>query len=92
MHAQSDVQPISLHTGHVFPGTIFIFWGTHWLLGFIRHYFDVLKHGQAYTSKVTYRFLWLPERWPLESCVKLVLPAINMLLEVWMAHGWNGYK
>ena len=68
--------------GHVFPGTIFLFWGCHWLLGFVRHYFECIQHARPYRSKTTFRFLWLPERWPLESCVKLLLPGMNMLLEV----------
>jgi len=78
--------------GHVFPGTIFIFWGCHWLLGFIRHYFECQQHSRPYVSKTCYRFLWCPERWPLEAYVKFLMPIINILLEVWLAHGWDGYK
>lgn len=93
---QTNKPTIFSSAGHVFPGTIFIFWGSHWLLGFIRHYFECLKHAQTYNSKVSYRFLWLPERWPLESCVKLVLPGINMLLEVCQVYveilSWCIYK
>ncbi len=76
-------------------GTIFIFWGTHWLLGFVRHYFECLRDQQPYVSKTCYRFLWCPERWPMEACVKFLLPIINILLEVWLAHigkGDTGYK
>ncbi len=41
--------------GHVFPGTLFIVWASHWLLGFVRHYFECIRHRIPYRSKACYR-------------------------------------
>ncbi|GAX83462.1 hypothetical protein CEUSTIGMA_g10887.t1 [Chlamydomonas eustigma] len=79
--------------GHVFPGSLFVFWASHWLLGFVRQYFECQRQGRPYTSKTCYRFLWFPESWPLEAITKFLMPIVNMLLEVWLAHiGLEGYK
>lgn len=77
--------------GHIFPAIIFITWASHWTLGFVRHYFECLAKNQPYHSKTTFRFLWFPERWPLEALVKFFLPMLNILLELWLAHA-DGFK
>ncbi|GAX80041.1 hypothetical protein CEUSTIGMA_g7480.t1 [Chlamydomonas eustigma] len=77
--------------GHVFPGTLFILWASHWLLGFVRHYHEGLQQGLPYVSKAYYRVLWFPERWPMEPIVKASLPALNIMLELWLAHP-GGYR
>jgi hypothetical protein len=77
--------------GHVFPGTLFILWASHWLLGFVRHYHEGLQGGLPFVSKSCHRVLWFPERWPIEPTVKAALPALNIVLELWLAHP-GGYR
>jgi hypothetical protein len=58
----------------------------HWLLGFIRHYFECQARREPYRSLTCFRVLWLPENWPVEACAKLVLPGIAALAELWLGH------
>jgi len=77
--------------GHVFPGTLFIIWSAHWLLSFVRQYYEQLLNSEPYTSRTCFRVLWFPKHWPLESAIKVSLPPLCMLLELWLAHK-GGYR
>lgn len=72
-------------------GTLFIFWASHWLLGYVRHYYEGQKRGEQFRSKTCYRFLWFPEAWPMEAVVKAAFPLVAILLELWLAHP-GGYR
>ena len=75
--------------GHVFPGSIFIIWGLHWLVGTYWRYLVASKAGRAFRSKTTEGLLpFLPQlkafnkKYPLESVLKAVGGFLLFLLQV----------
>jgi hypothetical protein len=76
--------------GHVFPGCIFLFWSTHWLVAWARKAHESRFRGEPYQSTATLKLLGLVP-WPLEAWVKTVLPPFYILLELWLAHE-GGYR
>ena len=68
--------------GHVLPGTFFLLWSTHWMLGTFRLYFESKQAGQPFKSHACYRMLWFPRHWPLEQLCKLLLPIFGVIAEV----------
>ena len=57
-------------------------WAMHWLMGFLRMYFDsCTEDGEhCYRSQSFYRFLWLSSDrcWPIESIAKATFPFLTM--------------
>lgn len=79
--------------GHVFPGIIFLFWSTHWLMAWVRKAHECrIRNGVVYQATATLRpFGLLPERWRLEAFIKTFFPPFYILLELWLAHE-GGYR
>ena len=84
---------MTMHAWHMHAGALMIFWAAHWLLGFVRSFYEAQARGQPFRSQSCYRFLWFPERWPMEAVVKATLPFIAIFLELYWLHStyrWAG--
>ena len=84
--------------GHIVPGLFFAVWGTWWLFALFDTYLNAMalsSHRSSststlqFTSKPWYRVffgpLWL-RRMPLEPMLKVILPFIGILGELWIGH------
>lgn len=65
--------------GHVFPGSIFLVWGVHWMLGTFWRFVAATRSGKAFHSRTTEGLLpFVPgikafnRKVPLESILKAV--------------------
>lgn len=74
--------------GHVFPGTVFVIWGLHWMLSIYRTY---LNRPDSYRAKTWHKLILLDKDWPIEALAKFFFPPIAMLAELYLAHqgGWR---
>ncbi|GAB4813862.1 hypothetical protein N2152v2_000908 [Parachlorella kessleri] len=75
--------------GHVVPGTFFIVWGTWWMVAGFQFYLVSLANKQSFKSRSWYRWPWAPrviQQLPLEPIVKVVLPSLGILGELWAGH------
>lgn len=84
--------------GHIVPGLFFAIWGTWWLIALFDTYLTAMamathrssspSAGQ-FSSKPWYRVffgpLWL-RRMPLEPLLKVFLPGMGILGELWLGH------
>ncbi|KAG1661571.1 hypothetical protein FOA52_009571 [Chlamydomonas sp. UWO 241] len=70
--------------GHVWPATIFLLWGLHWLQGLVVQYYRGAQRGELYVARSYYQLWIIPEM--LESWLKFLLPWFCMLLELYLGH------
>ncbi|PNH03069.1 Iron-sulfur assembly protein IscA, chloroplastic [Tetrabaena socialis] len=74
--------------GHVFPGSIFIFWATHWFISASWRHITATRAGRAYRTQSTEQLLpMIPalegfNRYPAESLLKTVCGFLLFLLQI----------
>lgn len=76
-------------TGHVVPGAFFLFWGLWWAILTYSHYFQCLASNRRFQTRGWQLLPFGPLRLrsvPLEPFVKLVLPVVGILGELWLGH------
>eukprot|EP00887_Chlorella_sp_A99_P002855 scaffold6.g2855.t1 len=75
--------------GHVVPGSFFVAWGAWWVLSVFGAFLRSRAHRQPFRSRTWYALplgpSWL-RRFPLEPLLKVVLPLIGVLGELWLGH------
>ncbi|KAG1656726.1 hypothetical protein FOA52_011602 [Chlamydomonas sp. UWO 241] len=70
--------------GHVWPATIFLIWGLHWLQGLVVQYYRGAQGGEPYVARSYYQLWVIPEM--VESWFKFVLPWFCILLELYLGY------
>jgi hypothetical protein len=83
--------------GHILPGSIFIIWGCHWMIGTYWRYLVASRAGRAFRCKTTEGLLpFLPQltmfnkKYPLESILKALGGFLLFVLQVHVCV-WSGY-
>ena len=75
--------------GHIVPGSFFIIWGVYWLLATFHAYLQASALRRQFSPRSWYLCPWGTawlRAFPLEPVIKIVLPSIGILGEVWLGH------
>lgn len=70
-----------------------LIWGSHWTFAVMYTYLTKATTTKQnayspakYTAPAAHHFVLLPERLHLESWIKVFLPCVAILLEIWLGH------
>lgn len=73
-------------TVHFLAGLTFLAWGFHWMVSASFIYFKSNPH-RPYTARASFRFPSFLRHLPIESVLKIMVPAFAVLTQLWWAHG-----
>lgn len=75
--------------GHVVPGSFFIVWGSWWALSLFHSFIRSRMQRRPFRSRAWFALplgpAWLQQA-PLEPALKVLLPSIGALGELWLGH------
>jgi hypothetical protein len=75
--------------GHIVPGAFFILWGVWWLVALFDTFLTTMAFKHKFSSKAWYHAFFGPvwlRRIPLEPLIKIFLPFMGILGELWLGH------
>ena len=81
--------PAGAFTGHVVPGSFFLVWGLWWAVTTYNHYIKCLALKRPFQTRGWRQVPFGPQRLrevPLEPFVKICLPLVGILGELWLGH------
>lgn len=77
------------YLGHILPGVFFIIWGVWWMIATFNTYLRCASARKGFVSRPWYLAFFGPT-WlrtiPLEPLIKVILPSIGILGELWLGH------
>lgn len=75
--------------GHIVPGSFFLIWGIYWVLATFHAYLQTAAARRSFFPRAWYLCPWgtsWMRQLPLEPIIKIVLPCIGILGELWLGH------